>query len=191
ARRLEAEAIRDSILAASGNLNRRMFGPGVQPRVHPGVIASGATPSWPAVPREGPEHWRRSIYVFVKRSIPFPPLERFYKPSSTQSCERRVRTTVAPQALLLLNDEFSNEQAAALAARVLREAGPQPEQQVERAYWLTLSRPPTAAQLRLGVAFLFAQQGFHQRARRSDPVRAALTDLCQVLFNSNEFVYLD
>jgi hypothetical protein len=190
-RRLEAEAIRDSILAASGNLNRQMFGPGIKPRIHPGVIAADATPGWPPVPREGPEHWRRSIYVFVKRSIPFPLLEGFDTPSSTQSCERRIPTTVAPQALLLLNDEFSNEQAAAMAARVRHEAGPPPEKQVERAYWLALSRPPTDAQRHVGVTFLHLQQEFHRKSGGSDPAQAALTDLCQVLFNANEFVYLE
>jgi hypothetical protein len=189
-RRLEAEAIRDSILAASGNLNRQMFGPGVKPRAHPGVAAAVGS-GWPTVPKEGPEHWRRSVYIFLKRSAPFPLLEGFDAPVGTQSCARRIPTTVAPQALLLLNDEFSNEQAEALAARVLREAGPAPARQVERAYWLALSRPPTPPQRRLGVAFLSAQQQRHREAGLAGPGQAALTDLCQVLFNTNEFVYVD
>jgi hypothetical protein len=189
-RRLEAEAIRDSILAASGNLNRQMFGPGVKPRVPPGVLAAAAV-TWPPIAREGPEHWRRSVYIFLKRSAPFPLLECFDAPVGTGSCARRVPTTVAPQALLLLNDAFSNEQAEALAARVLREAGPAPARQVERAYWLTLSRPPTPAQCRLGVTFLCAQEQRHREAGLAGPGQAALADLCQVLFNTNEFVYVD
>src|SRR5262249_8999133 len=155
--------------------NRQMFGPGVKPRTHPGVIAGGATPGWPAVAHEGPEHWRRSLYIFVKRSIPFPLLEGFDAPSSSQSCERRIPTTVAPPALLLLNDDFSNEQAEALAARVLREAGPPPARQVERAYWLTLSRAPTDGQRQLGVAFLRTQRAYHIRTGVADPSQAALT----------------
>jgi hypothetical protein len=90
-----------------------------------------------------------------------------------------------------LNDDFTNEQAAAMAARLLREAGPLPDRQVERAYWLALSRPPTDGERRLGLAFLRAQQEQHKRAGARDPCAAALTDLCVVLFNANEFVYVD
>jgi hypothetical protein len=179
------------MLAASGALNRQMFGRGVKPRAHPGVVAAGVGSGWPTVAKEGPEHWRRSVYIFLKRSVPFPLLEGFDAPGSAQSCARRIPTTVAPQALLLLNDAFSNEQAEAMAARVLREVGPVPARQVERAYWLALSRAPTATERQLGVTFLRGQRQRHREAGLAGPGRAALTDLCQVLFNTNEFVYVD
>jgi hypothetical protein len=187
-RRLEAEAIRDAILAASGNLNRTMYGPGIKPRIHPSLIATGSTMKWPLVEREGPEHWRRSVYVFVKRSVLLPMLEGFDAPTATQSCERRLTTTVATQALQLMNNAFANEQAADMARRVRREVGPDLAQQVERVYWLALARPPTAEQRALAVAFLRDQQALHRG--RPDPALAALTDLCHVMFNLNEFVYV-
>jgi len=207
-RRLDAEEIRDSILAASGNLNLTMFGPGVHPRIHPSVIATGSTQKWPTVNKESSEHWRRSIYVFVKRSVLMPMLEGFDAPTATQSCERRLTTTVATQALQLLNNEFPNEQADYLAQRLLKEAGETPAAQIERAYWLCLSRGPTPEQLKVAEEFLAQQRSYHatrlasatgnapaepeaQAARESDTARHALADLCHVLFNLNEFVYVN
>ena len=142
-RRLEAEAIRDSILSASGRLNSEMYGPGIKPKIPDNVIASTSKEMWPHVEREGPEQWRRSVYIFVKRSVLVPMLEGFDAPTATQTCERRMTTTVATQALQLLNDDFSNEQAQFMAARVIHEAGDDLNRQVDRAYWLALLRPPT------------------------------------------------
>jgi hypothetical protein len=190
-RRLEAEVIRDRILAASGTLNRQMFGPGVKPRIDPGVLAGAPTATWPEVKKEGPEHWRRSVYVFVKRSVLHPLLEGFDLPAGMQSCERRLPTTVPTQALLLLNDPFIEEQAEAMADRLLREAGPARAGLVERAYWLALARPPTPRERRLGVVFLREQEEQHHDAGLAAPARAALADLCHVLFNLNEFVYVE
>jgi hypothetical protein len=177
-RRLEAEAIRDSVLSAAGTLNRQMYGPGVRPRIHPSIIATGSRPKWPTVTEEGPEHWRRSVYIFVKRSVLMPMMEGFDAPTATQPCERRLPTTVAPQALQLLNGQFIHEQAAALARRAAAEAGTDPAEQVETAYWLVLSRPPTDRQRQLGVEFLRGPGG-------------GLAGLCHVLLNLNEFVYVD
>jgi hypothetical protein len=189
-RRLHAEEVRDSILAASGNLNREMFGPGVKPRIDPGVIAGGAS-SWPEVKQEGPEHWRRSVYVFVKRSVLYPLLEGFDLPNGMQSCERRLPTTVPTQALLLLNNPFTEEQAEAMAERLQREAPASRGGRLERAYRLALGRPPSARERRLGVRFLRAQEAQHHRDGKAGAERAALADLCHVLFNLNEFVYVE
>lgn len=173
-KRLEAEAIRDAILSASGQLNRTMYGPGVKPRIHPGIIATGSTPKWPLVEKEGPEHWRRSVYIFIKRSVLHPLLEGFDAPTATQSCERRLHTTVPTQALMLLNNDFVHEQAGFLAERLKKEAGADVAGQIHRAYWLTLGREPTGRELELARDFVR---------------RHSLTDLCHVLFNLNEFVY--
>jgi mono/diheme cytochrome c family protein len=195
--RLEAEAIRDSILHTSGNLNLTMYGPGIKPRIDPGVIATGSTPKWPKVDKEGPEHWRRSVYIFIKRSVLMPMMESFDAPTATQSCERRIPTTVAPQALQLLNGQFTNEQAAAFALRVRREAAATFQAQAERAWWLALCRPPTEIQLREAVTFLDEQRELHRRRLADGPDRdsraeiSALTDFCHVLLNLNEFVYVD
>lgn len=173
-KRLEAEAIRDSMLFASGKLNPTMFGPGVKPRIHPSIIATGSTPKWPVVDKEGPEHWRRSVYVFIKRSVLHPLMEGFDAPTATQSCEKRLHTTVPTQALMLLNNEFVGEQARFLAERVRLEAGDDAGKQIDRAFWLTLCRAPTAKERDLALDFLKTQP---------------LADFCHVLFNLNEFVY--
>ncbi len=201
-RRLEAESIRDAILVASGNFNVHMFGPGIRPKIPVSIVAGGSKDKWPQVDQEGPNEWRRSLYIFVKRSLMVPMLEGFDAPSSTQTCERRMTTTVSTQALVLMNDEFSNHQAEAMAARVISEVGDDASRQVERAYWLALSRPPTEDQRR--TAMRFVEQRF-QAGRRQlvdqrvstdantyDQLRRrALADLCHVLFNSNEFVYVN
>ena len=184
-RRLEAELIRDRILAASGSLNEVMGGPGIRPRIHPGVIATSTTRKWPTVERESAEHWRRSVYIFVRRSVLMPMLEAFDSPTTTQSCEQRLITTVPTQALQLMNDRFTNEQAALMARRVIAHIGHDVEHQVHEVYWRSLSRQPTSTELSDCVAFVRQQHDYHGSAER------ALTDLCHVMFNLNEFVYVD
>ena len=192
-RRLEAELIRDQILAASGSLNTTMHGPGVRPRIHPDVIATSTTRKWPTVVRETSEHWRRSIYVFARRSVLMPMLESFDAPTTTQSCDRRLTTTVPTQALQLLNDVFTNHRAASMAQELLATVGPSPVKQIHTVYGRCLSRPPTSKELTNCLAFLNQQRRFHSKtANRSATAPAhALTDLCHVMFNLNEFVYVD
>lgn len=201
-RRLDAESIRDAMLVASGNLNLHMLGPGIRPKIPESIAAGGSKDKWPQIEQDGPEEWRRSVYIFVKRSMMVPMLEGFDAPSSTQTCERRLTTTVSTQALVLLNDEFSNRQAEAMAARVIGEVGDDLNRQVERAYWLALSRPPTEDQRRMGARFVEQRfqagrrQVLDQRVNMETNIQAelrrrALADLCHVLFNSNEFVYVN
>ena len=191
-RRLEAEPIRDSILAVSGKLNLKMGGPSIKPRIHPALL-NGSGNVWPTVAKEGPEHWRRSVYVFVKRSLALPFLELFDAPSPSASCERRVESTVATQALLMVNGDFVNEQARFFAERVQREAGANPAKQIERAYRLAYSRLPTADESQELSLFMERFRQMHRQAGRptQEVERLALIDLCQVLFASNEFVYID
>jgi mono/diheme cytochrome c family protein len=188
-KRLEAEAIRDHILATAGTLNREMFGPGVKPRIHPSLIATGSTPKWPLVEKEGPDHWRRSVYIFVKRSVLMPLMEGFDAPTAVQSCERRHPTTVPTQALMLMNNEFVQEQAEHFARRLEQEAGPERGRQIDRAYALALGRPPTPAERDAALQFLVEQEKLH--AKKAQPAHQALADFCHVLFNLNEFVYLN
>ena len=187
-KRIEAEALRDSVLFVSGKLNREMYGPGVKARIQPGLIATGSTPKWPMISKEGPEHWRRSVYLFVKRSVLHPLMEGFDAPNTTQSCERRLPTNVPTQALMLMNSDFINEQAGYFAQRLVAEGGAKTEQQVVRAYWLALGRAPTAKELEFAKEFLERQTQWH--APKAKPDQAALADFCHVLLNLNEFVYL-
>lgn len=201
-RRLEAEVIRDRILQASGNLNPAMYGPGIHPRIDPAIIATGSTAKWPLVESEGPEHWRRSVYIFIKRSVLMPMLEVFDAPTATETCDRRLTTTVATQSLQMLNDPFINRQAAEMARRVLGEVAEDDlAAQAKRVYDLALSRSPTESQLHAATEFLKSQQDMHRRQftepaaaidanQREALIRArALADLCHVMFNASEFIY--
>src|SRR5262249_11835929 len=157
-RRLEAEALRDSILAVSGTLNRQMGGPGIKPRIHPDLLAGSQRNKWPKIDREGPEHWRRSVYVYVKRQLALPLLELFDSPPTTQSCGRRAQSVVPTQALVLLNDEFTQDQAGYFADRVQREVGNDPAAQADRALRIAFCRAPGAARQADAVAFLRQQR---------------------------------
>jgi hypothetical protein len=171
-RRLEGEAVRDSLLAVSGRLNRKPGGSGV-------ALAGVAGPGGGAKPvpatADPSEHLRRSVYLFQRRNRRDPFLEAFDLPDSNLSCPRRERSTTAPQALALLNATEAADAAKALADRLQREATTDAEG-VERAYRLTLGRGPTANEKGRALAFL-----------RESPLR----ELCRALFNLNEFVYLD
>jgi mono/diheme cytochrome c family protein len=190
-RRIEAEAIRDSILVASGKLNREMGGPGIYPRIDPAVINTGSRPRWPLEAREGPEVWRRSVYIFVKRSVLLPLLEVYDCPVTTVSAPVRAASTVSPQALALLNNEFVLEQARFFAWRVLSEAGAGRSAQINRAFSIALGRAPSAREAEWSLEFLNRQSGLYGARRQAEAPTAALRDLCHALFNLNEFVYLD
>jgi hypothetical protein len=117
------------------------------------------------------------VYVFSKRSIPLPLLEVFDKPDTITSCARRNRSTIAPQALILMNNAFVTMEAKIFAERLVREAGAEASRQVDRAFELALSRPPSAKEKDHALTFL--RSGEH-----------ALVDFCQAILNLNEFVYI-
>ena len=174
--RLEAEIIRDAILAVAGNLDRTLGGPCVYPYIDPKLFQSSTKRTWPGKPDDDPATWRRSLYVYSKRSIRYPLFETFDQPNLINSCERRNRSTIAPQALLLMNNNFVLFEAQKFAERLRNEAGTDVAKQVERAYQLALGRVPTAFERAKTIAFI-----------ESSP--NGLTEFCQALFNLNEFVY--
>jgi hypothetical protein len=180
-RRLEAEAVRDRILAAAGRLNLDQFGP-------PVAVVEDAV-GQVGVPDDQP---RRSIYLQSRRSKPVAFLSAFDAPAGELTCERRNTTTTAPQSLMLLNSAFVRKQAGHLAARVKAEAktDPSSEKLVATAWQLAYLRSPTRDELKLGAAFLKGQMAA-LRASQKDPGLAALTNLCQQLLASNEFLYVD
>jgi mono/diheme cytochrome c family protein len=176
--RLEAEALRDAILAVGGKLSPERFGPPVKAWI-PAEARTGRDKDFlPRPDRDGPEQWRRSIYLFVKRSLPLPFVDVFDAPAASASCGRRQTSTVATQALILLDDPFVRTQARLFAERVRAEAGPRPEDRIERAVRLALARAPDAAERDELLAFL-----------RGDDAR--LVDLCHLLFTLDEFAYVD
>lgn len=199
-KRLEGETFRDALLAASGQLNLKMGGPSIYPEMPAdmGVPRGG----WP-VTADPAERNRRSIYVFLKRNLRHPLFSTFDAPDSNEPCARRHVSTTAPQALMLLNDKTILDLARNFAGRVLREENSQaPQALVERAYRLGLSRAPDAQERAWSIEFVSQATALH-RTRPSvlrplgapagvdASLGAAATDLCHVLVNLNEFVYID
>jgi mono/diheme cytochrome c family protein len=174
--RLEGEAIRDEILAVAGTLDRTIGGPNVFPYIDPDLFEKSSKRDWPGKPDDDPSTWRRSLYVFSKRSIRYPLFETFDQPNLVNSVDRRNRSTVAPQALILMNNAGILIQAEKFAQRVAREAGSDPVAQVRRAFQLALGRPPDSDELRRSTDYV-----------ASGP--RGLAEFCHLLFNLNEFVY--
>ena len=128
---------------------------------------------WPESLDEG-EHRRRSVYIFAKRQFPYPMFKTFDSPDSSVSCGRRAVTTVAPQALTLLNSDFMLDSARSLAQRLERIESL--ENRVERAWNLAFARPPSDDERRRGADMLAA---------------AGAEEFALMLLNLNEFVYID
>jgi hypothetical protein len=187
-RRLDAEALRDSLLAAGGNLKLdKVGGPSFAPEIPPdaleGLSMKGA--AWKASPPT--EQGRRSVYIFAKRGLLPPLLTTFDLPDTTlPSCQRDV-TTVPTQSLVLLNNPLVHDQSAALARRIGTKLGR--EERVVRTWRLTLGRDPRDAELTAALAHLERQAKAF--AGRPDPALDALASLCHVLLNANEFMYVD
>jgi hypothetical protein len=160
--RLDAEAIRDSFLAVSGALSDRMFGPPVPVRedavgqIVVGIDKKQGDNKMPVEVAMGEEEFRRSVYVEVRRSRPLAFLNTFDAPVMEVNCERRTSSTVAPQSLMLMNSEFTLQQARLFADRLRREAGPFRESQVERAWRLAFGRPPSHYEFQSALEFLDA-----------------------------------
>ena len=194
-RRMSAEALRDSILSVSGQLNATGGGPSVYPKISRAVLETQSRPGNGWGESSPSEASRRSIYVFVKRTLLVPELEVLDFPSTEQSCEQRVVSTVAPQALTFLNGEFIHEQATAFAERLVREVGDEDTVRIVRAYRLAFSRLPSDAELAAVLRFLNAQQAQIQADSQGKTTGEAargkaLAALCLVLLNTNEFAYV-
>ncbi len=176
--RIESEALRDTILALSGGLNRQAGGPGMFFSVKDEIAQGFQMFKW--YPSDEQAQRRRSIYAFQRRSLSMPLMEVFDTANMSESCSRRSITTVAPQALTLLNGELTAVEGQRFAARVIELAGPEPERQISRAFTLALLREPTAA-----------EAGKARTLYEGRAPAEALARLATVLFNLNEFVYLE
>ncbi len=192
-RRLEAEVLRDAVLSASGNLNLRSGGPGIKPRIRNELITTSQRNKWPELKQEGPNEWRRSVYIYVKRQLLMPLMELFDAPTTTDSCPERIESVVPTQALVLMNDEFIDDQSRYLARRLNAESRGDVQRAVERACQITLGKPATAERIAQAVDFVTERkQAYLSDKLSSDEARhRALADLAHVLFNSSEFVYVE
>ncbi|HYE85791.1 MAG TPA: DUF1549 and DUF1553 domain-containing protein, partial [Vicinamibacterales bacterium] len=174
--RLDAETIRDTILATAGTLDRTIGGPAVFPYIDPDLFEKSSRRDWQGLPDSDPSTWRRSLYVFSKRSIRYPMFEAFDQPNLVNSTDRRNRTTIAPQALILMNNPMVLFHAGKFAQRVRAEAGGEVGRQIDRAYLLALGRAPDTSE-RVRAARFISESS------------SGLEEFCHVLLNLNEFVY--
>lgn len=169
--RLDAEEIRDSILSVAGALNTKMFGPPVvSPLAKDEREAMRDLSMWP-VTSDATEHDRRSVYLFIKRAFRLPLLDTFDAPATDESCPRRESSTVAPQALALMNSEWASDQAARFAKRLSAS-----KDLIGDAWLLALGRQPEAAERAKAQEYL----------TRNGPER-----LCLLIFNMSEFLYVN
>jgi hypothetical protein len=185
-RRLAAEEVRDAMLATSGQLNLKMFGPGVYPKMSQEVLESQSMPGNGWGQSDLDEQNRRSIYIHVKRSLVLPILAEFDVCDTDGSCAVRFSTTQPTQALAMLNGEFAHQQAAALAARVRREAAGDVEPQIARALRLALSSPVDSRHVERGQRLITRLQSQHGLSAEK-----SFELFCLMVLNLNEFVYLD
>jgi hypothetical protein len=159
----------------SGALNPEIGGRPVFPKIQAEVLASMQNGIWKQQQEDGPEAWRRSVYIYRKRGLPLPMLEIFDLPNQNISCGARNVSTVPTQALALMNDDFVLRQVQLFANRLQETAPNDPPKQVDLAYRLALNRPPDAVERKLALDFLAGHQ---------------LAGLAHVMFNLNEFLYV-
>lgn len=184
-RRLEGEAIRDSMLQISGELNLEMHGPSTRPKLPVGVSERYA---WKP-DEEAARRNRRSVNVLAKRNLRYPLFEVFDQPDLHQSCPRRAVTVTAPQSLAMLNSELTLELAHSWAERLVAEHGDSPRDLIQTAYREAFSREATKKEIALSERFLAEES---QSSKHSGKLGVdAITAFCHALFNSNEFITVD
>lgn len=197
--RMEAEILRDAVLSVSGCFNPLMYGPGIYPAVPEDAIKTGSTAKWPLGVVDGPETWRRSIYIAIRRSARFPLFDAFDAPDTVISSGKRLATVTPTQGLELMNSPFINEQARHFAERVRAEAWQSREAMVRRAYALAVGRTPQAEELERALRFLQEQSERYPAPKDqtgaiipgNDPFQKALVDYCQIVLSLNEFAYVE
>jgi hypothetical protein len=203
-RRLDAETLRDSMLATTGTLVQASYGPpsGIgrdpQGRVITGIDKGTITTH--KVDPAGADDFRRSIYVQVRRSKPVTVLDTFDAPTMSPNCEMRSQTTVAPQSLLLMNDTFVLDSSRRLADRVTAEAPNDRAKQLQRVWSLLYSKPATDTDIAKCLSYLDEQTKAltqyhhdiqHAKGVVPNPPQEAMASLCQILCSSNRFLYVE
>jgi hypothetical protein len=182
-RRLSAEQLRDSLLAVSGLLTNKAGGPPVWPELPPEILQANPaflddnaekTKGWYPSPKT--EQYVRSIFLVQKRTVRVPFMETFDQPENSASCARRNESTVAPQALSLLNSPLAVDAARQFSRRLLIEGGDFPHRQIERAFQIALQRQPEKSEL---------EACLRMAKERS------IAEVCRALLNLNEFIYID
>ncbi len=197
--RLQAEVLRDAMLAVSGTLNEQSYGPGFKPYIPPEAnLARNIQGSkYPNDAKDDASTRRRSVYMFHKRLIPYPMFQAFDRPDLMHSCARRQNTTVAPQAMAILNDRFIRAVARDFADRLLRgvsdngESDASLQQMIATSFQLSFARSPTDAESNSAAQFVRSQAATRQARNEEAPYREAIADYCHALFGLNEFINID
>jgi hypothetical protein len=171
--RLEAEIVRDNMLAVGGNLNLEVGGEPIFPFIAKDVLAGQYRGKWINTP-EGPAAWRRGVYVYQRRSLPYPMFDTFDHPDMNVTAGARHVSTVPTQALTLLNNPFVLSEAAFFAARIRQQAS-EPASQVDLAYRIALARPATKEEIAIGTRLIASQ---------------SLDSFAHVVMNLDEFLYI-
>ena len=197
-RRLEGEAVWDAIHSVAGTINLAIGGRPVMPP----LLAEELTNKSNWVPSQIPSHQtRRGLYVIVRRNFNFPLFDLFDAPVNAVSCSGRDVSTVAPQALWLLNNNLAFHQSTHFANRLVGDAGTDSAAQINLAFELALGRPASTDEIDEAVAFLAQLREadpdapkVHRSghlAKLSPEDASALVKFCLTLFNLNEFIYVD
>lgn len=188
-RRLEGEAVRDAMLAAAGRLSQGRGGPGVMAPLPGELLATLLPGQWKASDDQEAIH-RRSVYLFVRRNLRYPLFEVLDRPDTNATCPRRDVSTTAPQALAMLNSDFSLTAACELATYIAARSPSDAAAQIILIYQRTLGRPPRDGERVAAASFLRASSHQQPTTAAAKPP-AELVELCLAIFNLNEFIYVD
>ncbi|HIG31609.1 MAG TPA: DUF1553 domain-containing protein [Verrucomicrobiales bacterium] len=204
-KRLEGETLRDAMLAVSDQLNFEHGGQGVRPPLPEEITTTLLKKQW-QVSTDIKDHFRRSIFLFVRRNLKYPMFDVFDRPDTNASCGHRSTSTTATQSLTLLNSDFSIQTARFLAGSVTAHGVADIPHWIDQCYKRVFSRPPTNSELQAGVEFIRQQSSLLRKENRpminlATPlprhpavdgyIGTALTDFALAMFNLNEMIYLD
>jgi Protein of unknown function (DUF1553) len=171
--RLDAEIVRDSMLTVGGNINLAIGGEPIFPYIPKEILVGQYRGKWVNTP-DGPAAWRRGVYVYQRRSLPYPMFDTFDHPDMNVTAGARHISTVPTQALTLLNNPFVLDEASRFAARVKAQAG-DPASQVDLAYRIALARAATPAEVAIGMELVR---------------KHSLESFAHVVLNLDEFLYM-
>lgn len=197
--RLEVEVMRDTMLAVSQTLNLEAGGPGFKPYIAPeaNLARNLQGERYPQDAKDDESTRRRSVYMFHKRLIPYPMFQAFDRPDLMTTCTKRQTTTVAPQAMVILNDRFVRNVAHDFALLLSKhqhadsENSPPTKTMIQEAFEIAFARQPSEKEIDASLQFIQSQTKKRTERSEPDPKTEALTDYCQSLFGLNEFIYVD
>lgn len=189
--RLEVEVMRDTMLAVSDTLNLEAGGPGFKPFIAPeaNLARNIKGEGYPQDAKDDVATRRRSVYMFHKRLIPYPMFQAFDRPDLMTSCAHRQNTTVAPQAMAILNDTFVRAVSRDFAERLIKSGDDRAA--VQNGFTLAFSRKPTESEVAKSLAFIESQTKIRTERNEEGARHEAMADFCQSLFGLNEFIYVD